>query len=160
MKQILAILSILLVGCATVREHEDLKQPANKLLTASVGSTVFRVNKSGDLPNAFGGRDIYGGKIDLGYSEVKLIKIEEKRFVYLLATEIHKQSAETTMDRYKTGSNTEVNQSVIIGGTSNGSVPVMIDTQEENIYVLGGIRVEIVAVRGSSIDYLLTQQSH
>ena len=64
------------------------------------------------------------------------------------------------MDRYKTGSNTEVNQSVIIGGTSNGSVPVMIDTQEENIYVLGGIRVEIVAVRGSSIDYLLTQQSH
>ena len=158
MKQILIILCILSAGCATVRYHEILQQPTDKLLTASAGATIFRVNKTSDLPNAFGGRDIYGGKIDRGFSEVKLVKTEEKRFVYFLVKEVYLHSTDTTMDRYSTRSNVESNQSVIFGDSANRGIPVVIDTNEENIYALGGIRVEIKEVKGSSIDYLLTKQ--
>jgi len=120
-----------------------------------VGSTVFGLNKVGDLPNAVGGRDIFGGKVDKGYSELKLIKIEGKRFVHFLAYDVNLRSTETTMARYSNKPNLDVDQSVIIGSSDSDGIPVVIDTEEETSYSLSGIRVEIIRVRGSSMDYML-----
>jgi hypothetical protein len=69
------VLNLLIVGCGTIRDHRQLVQPQNQQLTASVGSTLFRLNKKGDLPNIYGGRDVYGGKVDKGFAEVKLRSI-------------------------------------------------------------------------------------
>ena len=54
--------TIILSDCASVRSHRTLSQPSGVTLTASAGSTRFRLNKTGDLPNVFGARDIWGGE--------------------------------------------------------------------------------------------------
>lgn len=66
MKKLICLLAlaILLSGCATIQNYNKLEQPQDKVLTASIGSTIFRMNKSRDLPNVFGKADIYGGKVD------------------------------------------------------------------------------------------------
>src|SRR5712692_8840701 len=94
-----ALVFILLsAGCATVREHRELAQPQNMPLTASVGSTLFHLSKKGDLPNIVGGRDIYGGKVDKGFAQVKLRAVHDDGVVELLVYDVTRESAETTMD--------------------------------------------------------------
>ena len=68
MKNVLALmlLGLLLSGCGTIRTHRTVLQPMGSPLTASVGSSLFRLNKQRDLPNMWGGRDIYGGKVGKG----------------------------------------------------------------------------------------------
>src|SRR3989442_6926805 len=68
----------LTVACGTIRSHRQIDQPLGSQLTTGIGGTVFRLNKSSDLPNVFGGRDIYGGKGDRGFAEIKLLGIEDK----------------------------------------------------------------------------------
>ena len=60
------LINVVLSGCGTIRSHRHLEQPLGTSLTTGIGGTIFRLNKTGDLPNAFGGRDIWGGKIDKG----------------------------------------------------------------------------------------------
>ena len=157
---ITVLTTVLIVGCGTVREHRLVVQPLDKKLTASVGSTLFRLNKRGDLPNAFGGRDIYGGKVDKGYAEVKLTAIREERLVELVAFDVGRDSSETTMDRYKPFDNSlarfDVSQTVNIGSTSaDPGLLVTVDTAREKEYVLSGIRVTFIDVRPSSVVYTL-----
>ena len=64
----LIIMGLSMSGCGTIRSHRNLEQTMGSVLTTGIGGTVFRLNKTGDLPNAFGGRDIWGGKIDKGRS--------------------------------------------------------------------------------------------
>jgi hypothetical protein len=152
--------AMLFVGCGTVREHRLVTQPLGTQLTASIGSSLFRLNKRGDLPNAFGGRDIYGGKLDKGYAEVKLKAIRNERFVELVAFDVSRDSPETTMDRYKPFDDSlarvDVSQTVNIGGTSGDpGLLVTVDTAREKEYVLSGIRVTFLEVRPSSVVYTL-----
>ena len=147
---------LLLVGCGTIRDHRSLSQPEGQHLTASVGSSLFRLNRKGDLPNAFGGRDIYGGKVDHGFAEAKLMRISSNRFVQLLVFDVSKDSAETTMDRYGPRSTIDVSQTVIVGtSTSAGGIVVTIDTVTEPQYVLAGVKITFIRVGRSSVVYTL-----
>lgn len=148
-------LSLACGGCATVRDHRILVQPKDQLLTASVGSTLFHLTKKGDLPNVLGGRDIYGGKVDKGYSEVKLLAIHDGTTVDLLVFDVTKESSETALDRYATRTRVNVTQNVSMG-TGLGGIPVSVDTRVESEYVLSGIRIAFVKVRPTSVDYVLT----
>src|SRR2546425_11355518 len=87
-------------GCGAIQTHRQLEQPLGATLVSGVGGTLFRLNKLGDLPNAFGGRDIWGGKVDKGFAEVRLAGIEEQTLL-LDVIDVNRQSSETTMDRYK-----------------------------------------------------------
>jgi hypothetical protein len=118
------------------------------------------LNKQGDLPNAYGGRDIYGGKVDKGYAEVKLKATRDGRFVDLLAFDVSRDSSETTMDRYQPFDNSvarvDVSQSITVGNApSDLGMLVSVDTSSEKEYVLSGIRVTILEVRPSSVVYTL-----
>lgn len=151
---ILFSLSIILTACATVRDHRNLSHREDTNITASVGSTLFRLSRVSDLPNVVGGRDIYGGKVDRGFAEVKLVGIEDNRFIKLLVFDVNRESSETTMDRYGQRGLVDINQNVNIGGgDGSAGIPVTIDTKKEREYTLSGVRVEIVEVRGSSIVY-------
>ena len=154
---VLALAVALIVGCGTVREQRLVVQPLDTRLTASVGSTIFRLNKRGDLPNAFGGRDIYGGKVDKGYAEVKLKAVREERYVDLVSFDVGRDSTETTMDRYKNPLvRVDVSQTINIGPTSgDAGLLVSVDTAREKEYVLSGIRVMFLEVRPSSVVYTL-----
>jgi hypothetical protein len=91
------VVLLLTAACRTIRSHRQLDQPLGYQLTTGTGGTIFRLNKVGDLPNAFGGRDIWGGKVNKGFAEVKLVGIEDQ-ILLLDVMDINRQSSETTMD--------------------------------------------------------------
>jgi hypothetical protein len=147
-------------GCATVKEHRELTQLQNRPLTASVRSTLFHLSKKGDLPNVFGRANIYGGKVDKGYAEVKLRAIHDEGVVELLVYDVTRESAETTMDRYKPFNRGLVNvsqtQAVNMGAADTNAIPVTLDTKSDKQYVVSGIRVRFLQVKPSSVVYTLT----
>ena len=149
----------LTVACGTIRSHRQIDQPLGSQLTTGIGGTVFRLNKSSDLPNVFGGRDIYGGKVDRGFAEIKLVGIEDLALI-LDVVDVSRQSSETVMDRYKPFQkgvvNVDVQQSVNLG-SSQGPVPtrIRLDTQKQRDIVISGIRVTFVEVQQYSLRYTL-----
>ena len=72
----LIVLCSVASACGAIQGYRQLDQPIRSQLTTGIGGTLFRLNKSSDLPNVFGARDIYGGKIDRGFAEIKLVGIE------------------------------------------------------------------------------------
>ena len=157
---LLIVTSLLMFGCSTIRTHNNLEQPTGSVLTTGIGGIIFRLNKTGDLPNAFGGRDIWGGKVDKGFAEMKLAGIEGA--VLLLAiTDVSKHSTETTMDRYKVFENqnesVDVDTTVIVGNQEQlRPYIVRFDTNEQRDIVIGGVRVNFSEVQPYSVQYSLT----
>ncbi len=122
---------------------------------------MFRLNRMSDLPNAFGGRDIYGGKVDRGYAEVKLLKISEKALT-LEISDINKSSSETTMDRYMPlaqrgiSVNTKVENKLTIGGESaERPYTLEFDTSKQPDIVIAGVRITVLNVQPYTIQYRL-----
>ena len=150
------LLAALLAACATIENYRALDQPVGQVLTASVGGTMFRLNRSSDLPNVFGKADMYGGKVDRGYAELKFLGLTEKGELILSVTDIHKSSTETTMDRYGASPRVEVQTSVAVG---SGSAPegsrFLFDPRKQKELVISGIRVIFVDVQAYSVSYRL-----
>jgi hypothetical protein len=147
-------------ACGTIGSYRQVDQPLGPQLTSGIGGTVFHLNKQSDLPNAFGGRDIYGGKVDRGFAEMKLAGIEDQT-VILDVVDVSRQSSETTMDRYKHLMrpglvNVDVQQSVNVSG-SQGPVPtrIRLDTRKQRDIVISGIRVTFVEVQPYGARYTL-----
>lgn len=155
------LLGLLLTGgCGTIRSHRQVEQPLGAQLVSGVGGTLFRLNKLGDLPNAFGGRDIWGGKVDKGFAEVRLVGIEDQTLI-LDIVDVNRHSSETTMDRYKPFQqrglvNVDVQQSITVGP---GEVPtpyrVRLDTTKQQELVIAGIRLRILEVQSQAVRYSL-----
>lgn len=153
---ILIIAIALLSACASVRDHRELSQPQKQKITASIGSSLFQLTKKGDLPNAVGGRDIYGGKVDRGFAEVKLVAIREEGLVDLLVFDESRASTETTMDRYGRRPAVAVSQTVNVGASgSSGGIPVTVDTTAEKEYLLAGVKITFLEVRRSSVVFTI-----
>jgi hypothetical protein len=158
---VLIVASLSMSGCGTIRSHRNLEQPTSSVLTTGIGGTVFRLNKTGDLPNAFGGRDIWGGKIDKGFAEMKLAGIDGTVLI-LEITEINRQSSETVMDRYKpftngnAAVNVDVNNTVNIGNQEQPKpYLVRFDTAKQREIVVSGVRVTFSEVQLYSVKYSL-----
>jgi len=156
---LMAVLS-LVTACGAIRSHRQVDQPLGPQLTTGIGGTVFRLNKLSDLPNAFGGRDIYGGKIDRGFAEIKLVGIEDHTLV-LDVIDINRQSSETTMERRKDlmrpgVANVDVQQSVNVGGAqAPPRTRIRLDMRKQRDIVISGIRVNFVEVQPYSVRYTL-----
>lgn len=158
---IFIMLNLWLSGCGTIRSHRNLEQPTGAILTTGIGGTVFRLNKTGDLPNAFGGRDIWGGKIDKGFAEMKLAGIE-RTILVLEVIEVNRQSSETTMDRYKPFQNRNAHVTVDVDNTitiGNQEQPkphvVRFDTAKQKDIVISDIRVTFCEVQPYTVQYSL-----
>tara|TARA_B110001469_G_C9499394_1_gene249459 strand:- start:153 stop:674 length:522 start_codon:yes stop_codon:yes gene_type:complete len=147
-------------GCAAIQSHRNLEQPIGLTLSTGVGGTIFRLNKVGDLPNAFGGRDIYGGKTDKGFAEVKLTEIDGT-VLTLEVVDISKNATETVMDRYKpfqnrNSMNLNVSASVSLGG-KNELKPYItkVDTAKQSYFIIAGIRVTFTDVNEYGVQYTI-----
>lgn len=158
---VLLLLGLLLTaGCGAIRSHRQVEQPLGSQLVSSVGGTLFRLNKLGDLPNAFGGRDIWGGKIDKGFAEVRLVGIDDQVLI-LEVIDVSRHSSETTMDRYKPFQqrglfNMDVQQSVTAGpGESPTPYRVRLDTSKQQDIVIAGIRLRVLEVQPHALRYQL-----
>lgn len=158
---VLLLLGLLLTtGCGTIRSHRQVEQSLGSQLVSGVGGTLFRLNKLGDLPNAFGGRDIWGGKIDKGFAELRLVGIEDQTLI-LEVIDVSRHSSETTMDRYKPFQrrdlfNVDVQQSVMVGpGESATPYRVRLDTSKQQDIVIAGIRLRVLEVQPHAVRYQL-----
>ena len=160
---LIAILTVPIIGCGTIRNHRILEQPPKTTLTTrttSIGGIIFRLNKTGDLPNAFGGKDIWGGKVDKGFAEMKLVGIKDAVLV-LEVVDVNKSSSETTMDRYKPfATNPAVTvqvESNVVTGDGSDTRPCVFefDTNIQKDIVIAGIRVIFLEVEPYSIQYTL-----
>ena len=161
MRNVLALmlLGLLLSGCGTIRTHRTVLQPMGTELTASVGSSLFRLNKQRDLPNMWGGRDIYGGKVRKGFAEVKLIGISEGEKVQVSVFDMNSDNTETTLDRYIFSpgqQNVDVTQNVNLGDeSSDQGITVTIDPEVEADFVVSGVKITFHEVGPNSVVYTL-----
>lgn len=156
----LFLMVVLMGGCATIQNYNKLEQPAEQILTASVGSTIFRMNKSADLPNVFGKADLYGGKVDKGYAELKFKGIKEDGNLILQITDINRSSTETTMDRYKpTAVNVSSSNTININESSNPDQTIFeFDPKKEKSLVINGVNVTFLEVTSYSVKYKISRQ--
>ena len=93
-------LVVALAGCgATLQTYDRLTQESDREIMTHVGGQVLKVKRTTDLPNAFGNADIFGGKVDRGFTELRFQGIAQDGRAVFRVTEIETQSTETTMSR-------------------------------------------------------------
>jgi len=158
---IMVLIIMFLVSCASIKNYYKLEQPENSLLTASIGSTVFRLNKSSNLPNVLGKADLWGEKVDRGYTEMKLKGIKENGNLILQITDINLTSTKTTLDRVKKQPKVvvDVDTEVNIGDEPTpGTTIFEFDPKKENFLVIGGVRITFVETTSYSIVYKLKKE--
>src|SRR5215475_11711768 len=64
------VVALTIAGCAQVQQRQQLAEPVGPVLRTPVGGTIATIIKDRDLPNAFGGADIYGRKVDAGSTRI------------------------------------------------------------------------------------------
>ena len=57
-------------ACAKIEHKQLLAEPVGRDLTVAVGGTIATMNKQKDLPNVFGKADLYGRKVDTGFTKL------------------------------------------------------------------------------------------
>jgi hypothetical protein len=121
----LAVIVLLLTGCAQIQHYEHVSKPTGVPQTASIGSELYRIQKERDLPNAFGRADIYGGKVNEGFSELRYMGRTQDGYIVFRLTDIDIVSNETVFTRYgvsQTVISTNTNASAtMLGNTATGS---------------------------------------
>jgi len=153
---ILLILSI--TGCNAIQSYRNLEQTTNTTLIASIGSTIFRLNKASDLPNVLGKADLYGGKINNGYAELKLLSIDRNGILQLKVHDISLSSSETTMDRYLNKTTVDIKNSVNINDTEPDSISgtiIHFDSKKEKTLNISGILVTFTKIDPYNVSYTL-----
>ncbi len=154
---------IFMSGCVPmnpIANYNNLEQPENKVLTASVGSAIFRMNKTADLPNLYGKADIYGGKIDKGFTELKFKGVKNDGNLVLQVMDINKSSTETTMDRYlQSKVNVSANSSIRASEDSNPDLTTFeFKPQKEKSLTISGVTITFMEVSDYSIKYVLKKE--
>ena len=183
MKKIaLVFLAIALSSCAGIKHYENFSKETGSLQTASIGSELYRIHKQRDLPNVFGKADLWGGKIDEGFTELRFMGITEDGKVIFRLTDIDIQSNETVFTRYGVSrstihSNTNANASAYGNtayGTSSTNATITRHEKPEaritklppstvefvfdptvKILKLEGVSVEIIETTQYSLSYIL-----
>lgn len=141
-----------------------LEQPVGQQLVAGPGGLVARIKKQRDLENAFGRADIWGGKTEEGYSELRFGGIDPSGELLFYRRDVGVLTNETTMSRYN------VNHGYISRGSSSGTVTLVGPRQDYHLVTPGeaipirlpsttrtfafeGHTIEIVAVTPVSLAY-------
>jgi hypothetical protein len=165
----------MLVGCGTIKNHDQLAQPTGKDLETYVGGSIFKVNRSRDLPNAFGRADLFGGKVFAGYTELRYQGITEDGRVILRITELETHSTETTMSRYGQSSGSfsgysdpsgNVHGNVTVHNPPQGSTEILppnttqvaFDAVKEKDLLIAGVRVTFVEFTPLKLRYRLQSE--
>jgi hypothetical protein len=170
----LLALAALTSACATIKEHAEINKPLGKELEAYVGGSVFKVNRNRDLPNAFGGPDIFGGKVFAGYTDVRYQGLDAGGKIILRITEVETQSTETSMSRYGRSSATYSGRTTPSGGVQGtidinhppqgsttmlppNTAEIALDPTNSKDIDLAGITLTVISVNSQTLKYRLTK---
>ncbi|WP_255555368.1 peptidase [Enterovibrio paralichthyis] len=130
---------------------------------------MFGTSRTKDLPNAFGKADIWGGKVDTGYSELRFQGLTEDNKIIFRFMDVNIQSNEDVFTRY--GQNTSNVYSNPFGGItiSQSTKPEAkisqlppntteflfpIDNKTLNI---GGYTVHVISATPFNLEYKVTK---
>ena len=167
-------LIVALAGCgATMRTYERLSQETDRSLTTYVGGQVLKVQRTSDLPNAFGKADIFGGKVNRGFTELRYQGLAPDGRLTFRVTEVETESSETTMSRY--GGSTSTLNAQRFGSNVYGTVTTYdaprgsterlppnttqfaVDSAKTKELTVAGIKVKISVVDETSLTYQLVK---
>ncbi|QLE86649.1 hypothetical protein FLM48_17165 [Shewanella sp. Scap07] len=185
-KTLIALFTLLISGCAQIEQYETISRTLEVPQKATLGSELYRIKKTRDLPNAFGRADVWGGKIDEGYSELRFMGLDPSGKIIFRLTDNDVQSNESVFTRYGT-STTVVNSSTTgMSSAHGGNVHSSANTNatithyekpkatinrlptntldflfnpNDKILQLEGVTVEIQEVKEHSITYVLRKNS-
>lgn len=176
MKYLPILFVILLSACAPVRTYSQLHPPMESVYTADVGSTVFKVKRSQDLPNAFGRADLWGGKIDRGFYELLYAGMTQDGLLVFEINDVQTRSNETTMSRYgsrssvvnmrstlspdgnsvrTTGLVTQLGPSGSTDYVTPGVNQFVFDATKSKELRIHGLRVNILDAQPHTLEYIL-----
>jgi len=96
----LTVIFFALSSCAATQNYQELAQSTDQILQTEIGGEIFRVVNTRDLPNAFGGADIWGGKVESGFIQVRYMGMTDDERAVFRRIDVEIQSDETTMSRY------------------------------------------------------------
>ena len=172
MRLAIAALVITLAGCgATIQTYERLSQDTGRELSTHVGGQVLRVQRTSDLPNAFGKADVFGGKVNRGYTELRYQGLAPDGRLIFRVTEVETESTETTMSRY--GGSTSTLNAQRVGNSVYGTVTTYdavrgsterlppnttqfaLDPTKTREFTIGGVKVQVVSATETSFTYQL-----
>jgi Tfp pilus assembly protein PilV len=174
MRFLVLILVLALAGCgATIQTYERLSQETGRELSTHVGGQVLRVQRTQDLPNAFGKADVFGGKVNRGYTELRYQGLTADGRLIFRVTEVETESTETTMSRY--GGSTSTLNAQRVGNSVYGTVTTYdaprgsterlppnttefaLDPKKTKEFTIGGIKVQVISATETSLAYQLAK---
>jgi hypothetical protein len=169
---------LLIAGCGTIQTYERLVQPTESELNTYIGGPVFRIERSSDLPNVVGKADIWGGKVDRGFVELRYQGVAPDGKLLFRVTDIETRSNETTMSRYGLRQST-VNATTTVSPTGTsantfGTVTTVapqgqtqllgpnttefaFDVVKSKVLTIAGVTVRIVGFDAQSLRYVLVR---
>lgn len=96
----LVLILIILGGCAQIESYRTFDQPTGEQLSAPIGGVMLKIRKTRDLPNVFGRADIWGGKVDEGFTELRYLGMSEDGTISLRLVDQDIVSDENVFTRY------------------------------------------------------------
>lgn len=92
-----------IAACAPVQRRADPVSSSTGPQVAGVGDVLLRLDITENLPNAFGGADIFGRRRDRGYVELRYAGLLPDGRVVLHRKDVEVLNTETTMSRTGVG---------------------------------------------------------
>ncbi len=170
---------IFITACSPIQKYSNLEQPINQILQADIGSIVLRIDKSEDLKNAFGKKDIWGGKVDLGHQLILFEGIKNDK-VSLYVKNVTVKSNEDVFTRYMNNDriHTSHNANIYANGNygyingsstttlqkakpikreviNNSNHLIELDFKKEKSFEYGGYIIEILKATPFNLTYII-----
>ena len=143
-------MALLMAGCAQIKTYEQVEQTKNAQLYTHLGGTVVKVQKTSDLPNIYGKADIWGGKVDEGFTELRYEGLNDDGTVTLSVSEISVLTNEDVFSRY-------VGTSHAHRVTLPPSVRMFkFDYVNNQELIIGNTAIRIIQATPTNLEYFLT----
>lgn len=128
---------------------------------------------SQDLPNAFGKADVFGGKVNRGYTELRYQGITPDGRLVFRVTQVETESTETTMSHY--GGSTSTLNARRVGNSVYGTVTTYdaprgaterlppnttefaLDPKKTKEFTIDGFKVLVINASETSLAYQLAK---
>ncbi|MCA3042673.1 MAG: hypothetical protein ING60_09715 [Rhodocyclaceae bacterium] len=117
---LILVIGISAAGAEELPVTEKLLQKTGVNLETHIGGQIFKVKRTGPLPNILGKADWFGRTVDKGFLELRFHAFAPDKTVVLRLVDVDTRSNETTMNRNQVET-TRLNGEIRTGPGSNTS---------------------------------------
>lgn len=150
-KRSVAAASLFLVACAQVQHRARLTEISGQVKTAAVGAPIATIRKEKDLPNIIGRADIYGRKVDTGFTKLLFMGRGPKGEVLLQRVDVDVHSTASALSAPGQLHGIGEKTAVLPSRSINFSVPA-----GKTLPLHTGQMVEFMSVEPHQVSYRIT----